>query len=394
MSKKKYLPQNIADDTIENYTSAINCYEEYNNMSMEELINEALEEQTNNTPEHQLSIYNRILDFREYNTLRILGSSLVTYETIIKQIYTNNRIRIPKLPRINHRRLLKNPPIEYKDYLSKEELKKAANYLNLNLKARFIGMISSGCSNDEIDHLTTRQFIDDLYKYHQKEDDREALKYLANKNHVHIWVARLTRYKTMKPYYAIFSPEAVQLIALAKLNEKTLKPKLYVNNKKYFAQVLAEINDNHGFGKAGGHRRLRPHMLRKFHATNISGSVLDYGEESALRNFEIDELQGRGKTGVQDRYIKTNPIKLKLLYAKVMNKVCLFNEYDYRFVDGDVAVWVKDHRRENQKIIEENKAMKNQIENDEKVSVALRNYIKEVGYDNFRDGLSELLNQM
>ena len=394
MSKKSIHLKNLAKQTQSSYTSAIHAYEDFHQLSFQELIDEAILEQENQVPYSQLKLYDRLLDFRNYLTGKYQGTTVRTYMTIISTQYLHNRVELPKLPRLNSKQLIKNDEIELTDLLTKDEIKKAMQYMELRMRTRTMCMAQAGLSNAECNVLLTRDFIDDLYPYHQCKNDKQALEYLANKEHTHLWVTKLTREKTKKPYYAVFSPECVQMIALTKLKEKKLKPKLLTNNDKSYYNALARINDEHGFGYAGGHRRLRPHMLRKFHATSISSSVLDYTEDSMLRNFEIDELQGRGKTRVQDTYIKTNPVRQKLLYAKVMNKVTFFNEYDYEFVDGDVHVWVKDHKRINQKLQDENKYMKKQVEKNNKLSDGLRNYIEDVGYDNFKSQLSELLHEL
>lgn len=393
MTKKNNIPETVSEKSMSTYMSAVHAYEKFHNMKIEELLNEALQEQEDKVPNHKLKVYDRILNFRNYNIKRLVGRSVTTYESIIKQCYSNARVIIPPLPRINHKLLLKNPPIEFEDFLTKYEIKKAISLLSLPIQARIMVMVEGGLSNEECETLTLQQFLDDLYPYHQETDPRKALSYLANKNHCHLWCTKLTRVKTGKPYYAVVSPEVVQKIALAKLKEKKLKPKLLTNNKHYFRKKLSDINDNYGYGYAGGHRRLRPHMLRKFHATYISSSVLDYGEESALRNYEVDELQGRGTTQVQDAYIKTTKVRQKLLYAKIINNVSLFNEYDYDFVDGDVKVWVRDSKVQLKKVVDENRRLKSTVKNQASVSEELKNYIEVVGYDKFKNGLAELLSQ-
>ena len=394
MSKKNNPSANLAKQTQKSYSSAIHKYEEYHNMTFDELLEEALTEQENGTPYSRLKLYDRLLDFRTYLSTQLLGSTVRNYMAVINIQYTNHRVEIPKLPRLNSKQLLKNDEIELCDLLTKDEIKKAMHYMELRMQTRTICMAHAGLSNAECDTLKTRNFIDELYPYHQCDDDREALKWLANKNHAVLWVTKVTREKTKKPYYAVFSPECVQMIALTKLQEKTLNPKLLTNSSKSYYNRLVVINDKYGFGFAGGLRRLRPHMLRKFHATSISSSVLDYAEDSLLRNFEIDELQGRGRTSVQDTYIKINPIRQKMLYAKVMNKVTFFNEYDYEFRDSDVHVWIKDHHREHDRLSRENENMKKIIRKNSNLSSGLKNYIDEVGYDNFKDQLSQLLEEL
>lgn len=394
MSKKNDLLNKVCSDlspaTKSLYQKTINKYEKCHDMTFEELLDEALEEQDERIPEHKLKIYDRILSFREYNLQTMLGSSVQNHERNIKSIYRKFRVRIPPLPRINLKNAKNNKPIEYTDYLTKDEIKLAMEYMNIHAKARTLAMASSGLSNEECTTLTTRQFIDDLYNYHKCDDDIEALKYLANPNNNHIWVTKLVRVKTGKPYYAVFNPETIQCIAQSKLKEPEINPVLLTNSKKHYWKILTNINKNLNMGKAGGHYRLRPHMLRKFHATAISSSNLNYGEESMLRNFEIDELQGRGKTNVQDTYIKTNPLRQKLLYAKVMNNVSFYHEYEYYFNCEDVEVWVKDHKKEYEKL----KTDYDKIKSNQTISDELRNHINNVGVDNFRDELHNLINEL
>ena len=263
-------------------------------------------------------------------------------------------------------------------------------FMSLTQKARVMAMATGGLSNQECSVLTTRQFIDDLYPYHHKTDDIEALEYLAKSDNI-VWVTKLTRQKTQKPYYAVVNPETVSIIAQAKLKEKKLKPELLPSNKIYFNHVCQKINDKLGFGTAGAYCRFRPHMLRKFHATAISGAVLDYEEQLEIR--EIDELQGRGKTPTQATYMKTNKIRQKLLYCKVMNNVSLFNKYDYEFVDGDVVVTRRDPFKEVEKINDENVKLKNDIVKMQEPSRKVESLIREMGFDNFKYELTKLLEQ-
>ena len=108
----------------------------------------------------------------------------------------------------------------------------------------------------------------------------------------------------------------------------------------------------------------------------------------------IDELQGRAMTDVQSRYIKTNPLKQKLLYAKVMNNVSLFNTYTYEIFDGDVIVHRVDPHKKTMKLEKENKILKEQVKNNNEMDEELKNYIKNIGKDNFEARLSKLLSEL
>ena len=73
-----------------------------------------------------------------------------------------------------------------------------------------------------------------------------------------------------------------------------------------------DINDDMGWGFKGKFRFFRTHTLRKFHASNIGLSV-EY----------IDSLQGRSKNEIHERYVKTNPEKLKKIYISAMKNVMI-----------------------------------------------------------------------
>jgi hypothetical protein len=155
---------------------------------------------------------------------------------------------------------------------------------------------------------------------------------------------------------------------------------------------MGRVNDLLGFGKAGGFRRFTPHPLRRFNATNLNGASLSYDEEMQIRN--IDELQGRAMTDTQSRYIKTNPLKQKLLYAKVMNNVSLFNTYTYEIFDGDVVVHRVDPVKKVEKLEKENKKLKEEVKYQQKADDDLKKYIESVGKDTFEDRLSKLLSEL
>lgn len=460
MSKKsinrclKFL-NNSSTNTKKSYLQTIRKYERFHSTSIEELVREALDEQSNQVPHHLLSIIERIEEFQQ-NLLDegyVVGSINVMMGRI-KTVYHKNRVEIPYIESVNPKQTNKREYIEYTDILKKDEIIKALPHMRLSAQARVMAMIQGGLSNEECEHLTTRAFIDENYRYHQCNDDVSALRWLADENHPIIWVTKLIRVKTGKPYYALLGAEAVNKIAEAKLYERGLKKnngeipsKLLTYHKVSFSRTCIQVNDKLGFGYAGrihhcevtddegnvyinkrlfsrfemitdidydiivdekviistdspniciefyvgGQGRFRPHMLRKFHATFIRGSVLSY-EERCISNSQIDEMQGRGKTNVQDTYIKTNPLEQKILYAKVMNNVSLFHEYDYRIVDGDVIVSLKNPYQESRELQEKVNELEEKLDKKEKSSQKLNNLRKELGDDTFREIVEGILN--
>ena len=390
---------NLSQSTIRNYCQAVKLYEEFHNSTMDELIQEALDEQTAQVAEHNLKIYDRIIDFREHllQQGRVV-SGVGTYITRIKTVYKKSRVRLPYLPPANEINATRNPVIKFEDYLTKEELKKGIEYFPLIMKARMLAMVTGGLSNDECANLTTRQFIDSLYDYHHCDDDVEALRWLADSDNV-LWVICIKRGKTGKPFYAIMNPETVTMTAKAKLEEvkplrygklpRVLDDRLYPTDKNYFWDCCARINDGLGFGTAGNKRRFRPHMFRKYHSTAIRGNY--HIGDNQLSPMEIDELQGRGMTSVQATYIKSNPKKQKLLYCQVINQVSLWHKYGYRVIDDDIELFVIDDEEKSKKLEQENKKLQRKLEISQDIREEVKDLISDKGIDEVVDIVAELL---
>lgn len=402
MGKKsiyQFLDQS-SERTRINYISSIKKYEEFHGTTMEKLVDEALDEQTQQVPPHLLKIIDRIEDFQNYLISQgMVHGTILTIIGRIKTIYKKNRVVLPYLTPVNPKQTKRREYIQFKDILTKDELRCALKYMRLPAKARLLVMAQGGLSSAECSKLTTRSFIDELKKYHQKDDDIEALEWLADENHPVIWVTMLIRQKTKKPYYAIIGAEAVNVIASAKLYEMGLKKydgmipsKLLTMHPESFSRVCRDVNKKCGFGEVAEESKLRQHNLRRFHATNIGGSALSYEENSILSNSEIDEMQGRGKTNVQDTYIKSNPIRQKLLYAKVINNVSLFHEYDYHLTDDDVIISLHDIAGENKKLKKENDDLTKIINKREESTQELNKMMNELGEDTFRKLIEGILN--
>ena len=396
----------LSKSSIKNYSQAVRLYEKIHGDSMDNLIEEALDEQTARVAEHQLKIYDRIVDFRDalLDQGRVV-SGVGTYVTRIKTIYKKSRVRIPYIPPLSEINGNHNPTILFEDLLTKDEIRQGIEYLPLIQQARLLAMVSGGLSNEECANLKTKEhFIDPLYKYHQCDDDAEALRWLAKQDNI-LWCVKLTRGKTGKQFYAIMSPETVQLTAKAKLEEirphkysdkeRVLKDNLYPTDKDYFGLCCRRINEGLHMGEAGNKSRFRPHMFRKFHSTAIRGQYCI--DDDGLSVDEIDELQGRGMTSVQETYIKTNPIEQKLIYMKVINNVSLWHKYSYEVIDShdprkvDLMLHVIDDEEKTRKLEKENKDLRKKLEISKDVHADIKDLISDKGIDEVADIIATLL---
>ena len=125
--KSKRWERSIADlhkNTQRNYRQAVTLYEKYHGLKMDELLEEALYEQSERVAEHELKIYDRILDFRTHliEEGRLI-SGVSNYITKIKTLYKKNRVKVPYIPPVNQIHANRSDVIRFEDYLTKEEIK-------------------------------------------------------------------------------------------------------------------------------------------------------------------------------------------------------------------------------------------------------------------------------
>ena len=322
--------------SIKAYRTVFNRYCGFHSMTLSELLAEAIEEQENMVPENHLSIYDRILSFRHYLACNYVGSTVSNSVSMIKTFYKYNRVYIPFIPPLNSKTIMKNDIISFWDLPRKDEIRLALEAAEDNIALWILIIISSGMTRAEAKSITNEMFFDWTKEYHGKDNFEDAMKCLSRKNNV-VCTCGLIRQKTGKPYYTFLSPECVQKIANVKLKQEDfdLKDPLLKYEPNYVNYKFKILNDKLGFGKAGGFIRLRPHMLRKFHSTQLSQGSLSGGQ---LGMDEIDLLHGRGKNRTRATYFKDNPEFLKLEYIRVMNNVSLYRRYEWKIVNGKVKV--------------------------------------------------------
>ena len=220
--------------------------------------------------------------------------------------------------------------------LTFDEIKLALSFACDDLSLWILVLLSLGCSRAEAKSMTNKTFFEGTKSYHKKDNFKEALEYLSDRDNV-VCTCKLLRQKTDKPYYTFLNPECVGIIAKVKLKNKDLDldAPLLKYNLNHVNYKFKCLNDYLDFGEVGGYSRLRPHMLRKFNSTYLTqasmGDVLDMDL--------VDELHGRGKNKTRDAYYKDNPEYLKRKYIKCMSNVSLYHKYSWQIVDGDVIVY-------------------------------------------------------
>jgi integrase len=294
--------------------SALNCYEDFQNDSIENMFAEARAEENERIPMKDRKIKKRLIEFRSF----LLNSDLSpntskTYISKVKTFYLHFGIELPHLPQAQYDKIYET---NYLDLPTREHIHEALLISSIDVKAVILFMSSSGTAMAETLSLTVEQFIVATQEYHNGGSIESILETLDRKTNV-VPTFYLKRIKTDKYYYTFCTPQASSFIVkYLKTRERLkLKDPLFNFTSSQLFSKFQDINDKMKWGFKGKYRFFRSHTLRKFHASNI-GLSADY----------VDSLQGRSKNEIHETYIKTNPSRLKEIYMSVMENVIIHDK--------------------------------------------------------------------
>lgn len=303
--------RNIKESTQKGYETALKSYLGFHGKTIGFLINEAMDDEENMISLKERNIKKRLIDYRSHLfSSNISPNTARTYLTKIKTFYRHFEIEVPELPNAKYDKTYET---NYLDLPTKEHIRQALDLAPLEFKAIILFMSSSGTAKAETLSLTVGQFIDACKDYHGGGSIEQILDSLSKKDNI-IPTFYLKRIKTDKFYYTFCSPEASSYIIryLKTRNDLKLDDSLFNVTSSGMLHKFQEINDILGWGFKGKYRFFRSHSLRKFHASNI-GLSAEY----------VDSLQGRSKSITHEAYIKTNPDKLKEIYASAMDNIII-----------------------------------------------------------------------
>ena len=127
-------------------------------------------------------------------------------------------------------------------------------------------------------------------------------------------------------YFTFCSHEAVKSInsyLLTRTEILTKDKPLFKIHPRYINMVFERLNGEFQLGKVGNYNRLRPHMLRKYHASQLA--------ESGMSTDHINLLQGRKVQGVaHEHYIRIRPETLKEEYITALPYLVVEDVNKYR----------------------------------------------------------------
>ena len=292
-------------------------------MTVDELIDEAIDEETEGIDKRRRSIKTRILQFRTYlvTEANLRPKTIQKHMSNIHAFYNHFDIELPTLPPLKFDEEEKEQ-LTYFDLPTREQIGMACEIAGILVGSVLLFMASSGTARTECANMTLGDFIEACNGYYKSETIPEIIEELANSIEPIVPTFYLWRQKTSKKYYTFCTPEAANaIIEWLQLRikvcevhgeELTMEDSLWGLTKRQISSQFAKLNDELEFGFKGPYRFLRPHTIRKFHASNLG-----------LSEAKIDLLQGRSRDKIHETYIKTNPSELKKMYMNVMENVTI-----------------------------------------------------------------------
>lgn len=316
--------RNLSKATVKQYKTSLNQYAQFNNMSIDELIDEADAEEEKGIRLKKRTLKTRLVNFRSHIIETDSQNTIQNKMTQVRAFYRHFEIEVPQLPYLSRKNIRKEAPISYDDIPTKTIIREALDFSNLMMRSFILLQCSSGMGKAEALSLSVGQFLESTGLYDESKSIHDNLVNIYKSEEMIIPTFKMKRQKVNEYYYTFCTAEAVHEIVKMLLNERrelTCESKLFKVSSNYINTLMAQINDVLMLGTVNGqYRRFRSHMLRKFNATQLCNG------ENALSEEEIDFLQGRSRGRIRETYLKKNPLELNHKYIKAMNNVLINHE--------------------------------------------------------------------
>ena len=302
-------------------------------MSLEELLNEAEEDEDANIRMRRRRITQRLYEFQEYleknphthpQTKKTVYLSPTTINSIIGSVKLFYMTYDIQLPLIKYRRTRKE---NLKDVLTKKEIRTSLETSTSKLHRAVITILaSSGLDIDTLLKITVGDYLRACKDYTYYSRTQDMIKDLAGKHEI-IPTFIMDRGKTRYEHIFFFSPEAcdylnIYLLDRLKRQGSIEKDELLVPIKKSGVHsFFNKLNDDLNFGwtSNGTRRRFRPHAMRSFFATSLQGTIINEGV--MIDSMIIEFMLGHTIPTTTAAYYKKKPEVLKNVYLRLIPKL-------------------------------------------------------------------------
>ena len=317
----------LSEGSIKIYNNALNKYCEFTKMTLQELLDEADQDERDGKQWKERRLKDKLINFKVWLIEQgYVDSTVQDYVKKVKGFYRHHYIEIHSIS--EKAKGKKYNPITFTQLPNTQILKSAIDISpNPLIKAFILFLSSSGLSKVDALKLTIEDWLIATSQYTDNEQDiYKAIDILRERDDV-VPTISMRRTKTKKFFTTFCSPEAVQAICNyldSRTDQLTPKSKLFKRGNTWFDERFHELNNKLCLGETdNGYIILRCHNLRKFHSTSLKndGLSIDF----------VNALQGKSKTSVDEVYFLDDPETLKQEYIKHLN--CLTVNMDVHNVD-------------------------------------------------------------
>ena len=315
--------RNSSPSTITTYTRVVGIYEKFTNETLPNLLNIADDEEYHNIRWKNTDTRRYIINFREYLYGKYNVSTAKLYLTAIITIYRHFEITIPPLPYYSTKHARRTEPLLPEQLLDRDILRECITISSPVVKSLILFMSSSGVSRIDVLNLTIEDYLEATKDYHSHQDSvKYAIREMRDNPEPIIPEFHLTRQKTGQQYVTFCSHEAVKSINAYLLTRTEILHRnqpLFKIHERYFNTIFERLNEHFQLGKVGNWNRIRSHMLRKYHASQLA--------EAGMTTDHINLLQGRKIPGIaHETYIRIKPETLREEYIQALPYLVISDE--------------------------------------------------------------------
>lgn len=343
MNEESYLEwftkKNLAEGTQDIYRIVMEDYQKFTKKNLEELLDEAEEDEDSISRIRKRNINKHILGYKAYLEKKGLAPGTINNKmAAIISFYKSFDIQIPEIT------LNKGDTILDKNdtpVITKEQLNKMLNVAGARDKAIIYLLALSGLSQREARELTIKKYIETASQSIQKEiPDIEKLFEYEDLILEEILTLNITRGKSKFRHHTFIPPEVSSAIITylkernhhrnKKQHIKDLNGTLFVSNKGTamtrtgITTAIRRVGNKAGFkSEKGAHCYWKPHACRKY----VESTILNYNGDQLLADY----ILGHKIDNVTRAYWKSDPEQLKKRYLKVLPLLTLdgINIKDY-----------------------------------------------------------------
>lgn len=316
--------KNLSINSRKKYANALKNYTNFHQLTLEQLLDEADEEEEHNVRVSRRKIRSRLINFRTHliNDLGYKASTIKTNLICVKSFYRYHGISVPEIPNA----VLTESPndsLNFDDLPTINDIKTAIESTKkAKHKCLFLFAACNGSARMELTNFSFKQFLEGVSPYCNKpktpQDIIDDLDGKCEELEV-IPVFKMKRQKTNYSYYAPITPECTQFcINYLKSEGLGLKPEdpFFQLSKDGVSTAFKLINEKFNWGKRGLYGFFSSHRIRKFNASAI--------EDTDFANF----IQGRKPDPIKETYFKKDIDRVREEYKKHMHKFTIYAHYD------------------------------------------------------------------